>query len=103
VTRLGRQDGEGLVVDLRSHGIETWQQLWDALAEPCGLPTWFGRNLAAWYDTIETGGISDVLDEHSFLTVLVNGHGLFAPGADGERFIRTTNESDYARAQVRSA
>jgi hypothetical protein len=50
--------------------IETWDELWDAPHEPCGLPSWFGRNLDAWSDTIHTGDISDVLDRH-FLRVTV--------------------------------
>ena len=102
VTAYGRQDGEPLVVDLRSRGLESWSQLWDALAETCGLPSWFGRSLDAWWDTIEAGGISDVLDDHSFVTILVSAQGLFAPGAGGDRFIQTTNESEYARAEVES-
>jgi hypothetical protein len=46
-----------LVVDLRDRLIETTRQLWDALAGPCGLPDWFGRNLNAWNDT-PYGGVS---------------------------------------------
>ena len=91
------------MVDLRSDDIQNWSQLWDALADPCGLPSWFGRNLNAWWDTIQTGGISDILDDHPFVTVLISGRGLFAPGADGDGFIQTTNECEYARAEVESA
>ncbi|PWE10936.1 hypothetical protein DD630_33160 [Streptomyces sp. BSE7F] len=43
-----------LVVDLRGRLIETLDDIWDAVSEPCGLPEWFGRNLDAWSDTIET-------------------------------------------------
>ena len=100
VSALGKQDGDPLIVDLRSERIESWSALWDALAAPCGLPTWFGRNLDAWWETIHGGGISEVLDRHSFLTVLVSRNGLFAPGADGLRFVETTNECDYARAEI---
>ena len=100
VTALGRQEGEPLVVDLRSVLIEDRAQLWDVLAAPCGLPRWFGRNLDAWWDTIQTGAISDVLDDHPVLIIRVRSQGLFALGADGERFIRTTNECDYATAEV---
>jgi hypothetical protein len=103
VTALGRQDGEPLVVDLRSRDIDSWSQLWDALADPCGLPDWFGRNLDAWWDTISAGGISDVLDDRSFVTILVSPRGLFAPGAAGAEFIQTTNECEYARAEVESS
>ena len=50
MSRYGRQDGEPLVVDLTRSTIYSWDQLWDALTEPCGLPSWFGRNLNAWID-----------------------------------------------------
>jgi len=64
--------------------IESWSQLWDALSGPCALPSWFGRNLDA-----------------SFLVVRLTARGLFARGnEDGERFLDTTNESDYARADL---
>jgi Barstar (barnase inhibitor) len=59
-----------LALDLSDRVIETWDELCDALHEPCGLPSWFGRNLDAWSDTIHTGNISDVLDRH-FLRVTV--------------------------------
>lgn len=101
MTSSGRQEPEGepLVVDLRPSLIEDWPQLWSALADPCGLPKWFGRNLDAWWDTIG-GGISEVLDDHPFLIIRVRSDGLFAPGADGERFIRITNDRDHASVQV---
>ncbi|MFE4655028.1 barstar family protein [Streptomyces sp. NPDC056707] len=44
--------------DLRSRLGETLNDFWDAVAEPCGLPECFGRNLNAWSDIIETRGIS---------------------------------------------
>jgi len=93
------RDGEPLVVDLTRLQIKTWPELWDALAVPCGLPEWFGRNLDAWWDTLR-GEVSGVLDRHSSLTVLVRGVGLFAPGADRQRFVNTTNDSAFARAEV---
>lgn len=100
MTALGRQEGEPLVVDLRSTLIEDWPQLWTLLAARCGLPVWFGRNLDAWWDTIQTGAISEAVDDHPFLIIRVRSNGLFAPGAEGERFIRTTNDCDYASAEV---
>jgi RNAse (barnase) inhibitor barstar len=100
VTALGRHDGEPLVVDLRHLPIETWSQLWDALSDPCGLPSWFGRNLNAWWDTIQTGAISEVLDDHPLLIVRVNQKGLFAPDADGQGFLDVTNRCDYAQAEA---
>ncbi|MEH0418859.1 barstar family protein [Streptomyces sp. B21-083] len=70
-----------LIVDLRGRLIETLDDFWDAVAEPCGLPEWFGRNLDAWSDTIETRGISEVIDSHDILIVHVDQQGLF----DGHR------------------
>ena len=69
VTRCGVQDGDAVVIDLRAETIETWPQLWDVLAFRCALPTWFGRNLDAWWDTIQAGGISEVLDAHGSLII----------------------------------
>ncbi|WP_406840006.1 barstar family protein [Streptomyces sp. AHU1] len=66
-----------LIVDLRGRLIETLDDFWDAVSEPCGLPEWFGRNLNAWSDTIETRGISEVIDSHDLLTVHVDKLGLF--------------------------
>ncbi|MEH0652187.1 barstar family protein [Streptomyces scabiei] len=70
-----------LIVDLRGRLIETLDDFWDAVSEPCGLPEWFGRNLEAWSDTIETRGISEVIDSHDILIVHVDRQGLF----DGHR------------------
>ncbi|MET7622209.1 barstar family protein [Streptomyces sp. NPDC005408] len=70
-----------LIVDLRGRMIETLNDFWDAVSEPCGLPNWFGRNLDAWADTIETRGISEVIDRHDILIVHVDQQGLF----DGRR------------------
>ncbi|MEU4303421.1 barstar family protein [Kitasatospora aureofaciens] len=66
-----------LIVDLRGRQIETLNDFWDAVSEPCGLPEWFGRNLDAWSDTIETRGISEVIDSHDILVVHVDQRGLF--------------------------
>jgi hypothetical protein len=101
VIALRRNDGPTLTVDLRSNSIDSWSDLWNALANPCGLPGWFGRNLDAWWDAIHTGGISDVLDDHSLLVVRLRPGGLFARGnLDGARFVQTTNESEYARVEL---
>ncbi|MFB6843234.1 barstar family protein [Streptomyces sp. NPDC056361] len=70
-----------LIVDLRGRLIETLNDFWDAVSEPCGLPEWFGRNLDAWSDTIETRGISEVIDSHDVLIVHVDQRGFF----DGHR------------------
>ncbi|MEU4835400.1 barstar family protein [Streptosporangium sp. NPDC023615] len=64
------------VVDLRGRRIETLDDFWDAVAEPCGLPRWFGRNLDTWSDTIHTRGTSKVIDNRDMLVVHVDRHGL---------------------------
>jgi hypothetical protein len=69
---------DDLVVDLRGNRIDNLDDFWDAIAEPCGLPTWFGRNVEAWRDTIQTRGISEVVDAHDVLIVHVDRLGLFA-------------------------
>jgi hypothetical protein len=96
-----RRDGSQLVVNLRDQQIDTWDQLWDALTEACGLPTWFGRNLDAWWDAIEAGGISDAIDDHPSLVVRVRPTGMFTPGnPDGARFLATTNQGRDTQATV---
>lgn len=86
-----------LVVDLSDRPIETLSDLWDALTEPCGLPEWFGRNLDAWWDTIEGRGISDVIDQHARVVIIVGESGLFLT-SDGHLFVNTTNESSFGLA-----
>jgi hypothetical protein len=101
MTRLGVRDGEPLVVDLRGPVIDSWDELWDALQEPCGLPAWFGRNLDAWNETLGEGGISAILDAHPTLLVRVTGEGLFAPDhAEGRRFVETTQDTGQGRVEV---
>jgi hypothetical protein len=99
-SRQAGNDREPLVVDLTQYEIRTWSFLWDVLEETCGLPPWFGRNLDAWWDAIEGRGISKMLDAYPSLRVVVSGEGLFARGADGRRFVKTTNESHFACAEV---
>jgi hypothetical protein len=53
-----------LIVDLRGKRIETLDDFWDAVSGPCELPSWFGRNVEAWRDTIQTRGISSLIDRH---------------------------------------
>jgi hypothetical protein len=100
VPKLGVHKGEPLVVDLRNQAISSWDELWDALAEPCGLPEWFGRNLAAWNDTLGTGAISAILDAHPYLIVQVLGRGFFAPGAEGGAFVEVTDRTGEGRVEV---
>ncbi|MGW3135119.1 barstar family protein [Streptomyces sp. NPDC001139] len=77
-----------LVVDLRGRAIATLDDFWDAVSEPCGLPEWFGRNLHAWADTIETRGISEVIDRHDVLVVHVDKQGIFASKNLDARLLR---------------
>lgn len=92
------EDLPELVVDLADVAIQDWTQLWDALSEPCGLPSWFGRNLDAWLDTIQGRQISPEVDRH-FLCDPAGATDFFRTG-DGVRFVETTNESDFAQATV---
>ncbi|GID59506.1 barstar family protein [Actinoplanes couchii] len=68
-----------LVVDLRGARMQTIDDFWDAVAGPCGLPSWFGRTIEAWTDTIRARGISDLIDRHDTVVIHVDGAtGLFA-------------------------
>ena len=69
--------GLDLVIDLRGRSMETIDDFWDAVAGPAGLPSWFGRNVEAWRDTIQTRGISDVIDSHDAIIVHVDRAGFF--------------------------
>ncbi|MEV0090277.1 barstar family protein [Streptomyces sp. NPDC050738] len=90
-----------LVVDLRPLPLASLDDFWDAVAAPCGLPDWFGRNLDAWWDTIGTRGVSEVIDAHEVLVVRATPTGLFAPGnADGVRLAGVFAETDSARLEL---
>ncbi|MFE9423625.1 barstar family protein [Kitasatospora sp. NPDC006697] len=79
-----------LHIDLRGHDLETLDDFWDAVTTPCGLPTWFGRNLDAWWDTIDTRGISELIDRHDQLIIEVDARGLFdGTNPDGHRLAET--------------
>ncbi|MDJ0461942.1 barstar family protein [Streptomyces sp. H27-C3] len=89
-----------LIVDLRAVPLGSLDDFWDAVAGPCALPDWFGRNLDAWWDTVENGGISEVLDAHGLLVVRVTEAGLFAPGAvDGDRLAGVFADASRARLE----
>ena len=77
-----------LVVDLRGRSIETLDDFWDAVSGPCGLPEWFGRNLDAWADTIQTRGISEVIDSYDVLVVHVDKQGIFVSKNLDARLLR---------------
>lgn len=101
MTRLGVREGDPLIVDLTSAAITSWDELWDSLRNPCGLPDWFGRNLNAWNDTLGTGAISAVLDAHPYLVVRVRGRGLFAPdNEDGQAFVEVTARTGEGRVEI---
>lgn len=90
-----------LVVDLRTLPLRTLDDFWDAVSGPCGLPDWFGRNLDAWWDTIEGRGISEIVDAHELVRVRARAAGLFAPGApDGARLSALFAEADHARLDL---
>ncbi len=99
--RLGEREGAPLVVDLTGTPVVCWDDLWNALADPCGLPDWFGRNLNAWNDTLGEGAISSVLDAYRFLVIRVLGEGLFAPGnPDGTAFVEVTAATGEGRVDI---
>ncbi|MEU8567140.1 barstar family protein [Streptomyces pathocidini] len=88
------------MVDLRGRNLATRDDFWDAVAGPCGLPEWFGRNLDAWWDAL-SGGVSPLLDAHRGLVVRADARGLFAPGnADGARLARVFAEAAHARLDL---
>jgi hypothetical protein len=101
MTKLGVKDGEPLVVDLTGRSLASWDDLWDALEVACQLPEWFGRNLDAWKDTVEEGGISALLDSHPTVIIRLSAEGLFAPGnRDGEAFIEVTERTGEGQVEV---
>lgn len=89
-----------LIIDLRGAKIETLDDFWDAVAGPCGLPTWFGRNLEAWRDTIQTRGISDLIDRHDAVVVHVDRAGLFARKNREARALKETFAGHLSRLVV---
>ncbi|CAL9333714.1 hypothetical protein SUDANB9_00123 [Streptomyces sp. enrichment culture] len=89
-----------LEVDLRGRSIETLDDFWDAVAEPCGLPEWFGRNTEAWRDTIQTRGISDVIDSYDVLVVHVDKRGVFAAWNREARALRSAFAGRQSRPIV---
>ncbi|MFG3054814.1 barstar family protein [Kitasatospora sp. NPDC048239] len=89
-----------LVVDLRGRPVESLDDFWDAVAGPCGLPTWFGRNLDAWADTIGARGISEVIDSHELLVVHVDERGLFAGSRPEARALADTFDGERNRLVV---
>jgi Barstar (barnase inhibitor) len=91
---------EDLVVDLRGRKMETLDDFWDAVAGPCGLPAWFGRNIEAWRDTIQVRGISDLIDRHDAVVVHVDRAGLFCRKNREARALRETFAGRRSRLVV---
>ncbi|MER6913550.1 barstar family protein [Streptomyces sp. NPDC000594] len=89
-----------LVIDLRGRCIGTLEDFWDAVAEPCGLPDWFGRNLDAWADALESGGVAEILDRYDTLTVRVGRRGLFAGENAGGRALAEVFDGERHRLVV---
>ncbi|MEU6103316.1 barstar family protein [Streptomyces flaveolus] len=97
---MARKIVSELVVDLRGRPIETLDDFWDAVSEPCGLPGWFGRNTEAWRDTIQTRGISEVIDSHDVLVVHVDKQGVFAARNREARALRSAFSGKQSRLVV---
>lgn len=89
-----------LVIDLRGRSIETLDDFWDAVTEPCVLPQWFGRNTEAWRDTIQTRGISEVIDSYDVLAVHVDRQGVFAARDRDARALRSAFAGPQSRLVV---
>ncbi|MER5969601.1 barstar family protein [Streptomyces sp. NPDC002055] len=90
-----------LLIDLRGRDLGTLDAFWDAVREPCALPAWFGRNLDAWWDVIESRGISRVIDAHEVLVVQADTAGLFAPdNPEGKRLAGLFAEATRARLEL---
>ncbi|MFE2379706.1 barstar family protein [Streptomyces sp. NPDC059398] len=93
--------GSELVVDLRTLPLVSLDDFWDAVAGPCGLPGWFGRNLDAWWDVVETRGVSETVDAYALLVVRADAAGLFAPGQpDGARLAALFADTTRARLDL---
>ncbi|WP_274560726.1 barstar family protein [Streptomyces spiramyceticus] len=90
-----------LTVDLRGVPLDSLDDFWDAVAGPCGLPEWFGRNLDAWWDTIESRGVSEVIDAHAMLVVRADAAGIFAPGRpEGAHLASVFADASRARLEL---
>ncbi|MFD5477562.1 barstar family protein [Streptomyces hawaiiensis] len=97
---MAKKTESELVVDLRGQSIETLDDFWDAVTEPCGLPEWFGRNTDALRDTIQTRGISAVIDSYDVLVVHVDKHGVFAARNHEARALRSSFAGRQSRLVV---
>lgn len=59
--------------------IESLDDFWDAVTEPCGMTEWFGRSMDAWRggNTMQTRGISESIDSYDVLVGHVDKHRVF--------------------------
>ncbi|ANS65512.1 hypothetical protein SLINC_3288 [Streptomyces lincolnensis] len=78
-----------LVVDLRGRSFDTLDEFWDAVAGPLGLPEGFGRNPDALRDTLQAGGVSEVVDSYDVIVVHADKRGIFASRDHETRALRT--------------
>ncbi|MGW7262260.1 barstar family protein [Streptomyces sp. NPDC054842] len=97
---MARRTEPELVVDLRDRSIQTLDDFWDAVTEPCGLPELFGRNTEAWRDTIQTRGVSEVIDSYDVLVVHADKRGLFAARNRESRALRSAFSGKRSRLVV---
>ncbi|OMI91368.1 hypothetical protein BSZ07_00200 [Streptomyces sp. M1013] len=89
-----------LVVDLRGMSIDSLDDFWDAVTDPCGLPKWFGRNTDAWADAIQTRGVSAVIDSYDVLVVHVDSNGIFSARNRESRALRRSFAGHRSRLVV---
>ncbi|MGW6876056.1 barstar family protein [Streptomyces xanthophaeus] len=97
---MAKKTESELVVDLRERSIETLDDFWDAVTEPCGLPEWFGRNTEAWLGILQTRGISEVIDSYDVLVVHVDKRGVFAARNGEARALRSSFAGPQSRLVV---
>ncbi|MEU6490749.1 hypothetical protein ABZ890_10200 [Streptomyces sp. NPDC046984] len=95
-----RRNESERVVDLRGRPVETLDDFWDAVTEPCGLPEGFGRTTEAWRDTIQTRGIFEVIDSYDVLVVHVDKRGVFAARTREPRALRSAFAGKQTRLVV---
>ncbi|MCX5334236.1 MULTISPECIES: barstar family protein [unclassified Streptomyces] len=75
---MPKKEPKELIVDLRGCPIDTFDDFYDAITEPCGLPDWFGRNPDALRDTLQVGGISEIVDSYDRIVFHIDRRGVFS-------------------------
>ncbi|MDN3020354.1 barstar family protein [Streptomyces sp. S.PB5] len=89
-----------LVVDLRGRPIDTLDDFFDAITEPCGLPDWFVRNTYALADTLQNGGIVETIDSYDLIVFHVDKRGIFAQNNIEARELRRAFAGKQSRLIV---